>query len=53
VSFCCCNQLKRKTVEKTTGMYNFTIMKRNINTGKETTAKIKKKRIFCPIVRKR
>jgi hypothetical protein len=47
------HQLKRKKVEKTTGMYNFTIMKGNINTGKETTAKIKKKRIFCPIVRKR
>ena len=47
------HELKRKKVEKTTGMYNFTIMKGNINTGKETTAKIKKTRIFCPIVRKR
>ena len=40
------HELKKKTVEKTTGMYNFTIMKGNINTGKETTAKIKKTYIY-------
>ena len=46
------HEFKKKTVEKTTGMQSFTMMKGNIYTGKKITMKIKK-RMFCPIVGKR